>query len=137
MDMSDGLFVAAAVVIAAGAGAVQYTAASGDRGINAFLTKEKSSNPFYDKNFKAQKPEAPAWMKRLPLPRLDFVEVYGESSSPPPAAVRLPGSGAEPTVASLYEDLDAAVEREDYAAAAAIKANIDALSDVNTDSGGD
>ena len=121
---SDAAFVVAALALAGGAGLLQYSVSAGDKGINAFLMKEKSSNPFYDKNFQSeQRAPLPRWLRAVRLPRLDFVEVYGE----PDAARRAPSlPRASSTLESLYRELDAAVEREDYAAAADVKKRIDA-----------
>ena len=113
----DGVMVAAALSLAGAAGFLQYQVSSGERGINAFLGKEKQDNPFYARNFKVEKKDAPAWLSALRLPELPFVEIYGQ----PKEGVRL-GSAA---LARLYRDLDDAVEREDYACAAEVKAAID------------
>ena len=90
-------------------------------GINAFLMKEKRDNPFYQSNFVTEKPSAPQWLNKLQLPRLDFVEVYGQSDAP----IKTPPRSAD--VTSLYRQLDDAIESEQYDAAAAIKARIDEL----------
>ena len=82
--------------------------------------KEKSENPFYAKDFKAERPSTPTWFT-LRLPNLPFVEVYGQSNdAADPAA-----SVGSPERARLYRELDAAVEREDYEEAARIKGRID------------
>eukprot|EP00966_Prymnesium_polylepis_P231464 5355531-Prymnesium_polylepis.2 len=116
---SDEAVVLTAAVLAGAAGYLQYSVSSGEKGLNAFLMKEKSDNPFYSKDFKAEKPSTPSWFT-LRLPNLDFVEVYGQSND----AAAAP-SGDSPERARLYRELDAAVEREDYDEAARIKARID------------
>jgi hypothetical protein len=49
--------VIAAVVLTAAAGLLQYSVSAGDRGINAYLSKEKGENPFY--NYRSSRPPAP------------------------------------------------------------------------------
>lgn len=128
--ISDGAFVAAAAALVGAAGFLQYSLSSGEKGINAFLMKEKSQNPFYDKNFKAEAPKPPKWMSAMRLPQFSFVEVYGQEQK---RGTGLPGGGGggsgpslRPDLDDLYEQLDAAVEIEDYEKAAAIKTRIDA-----------
>ena len=53
---ADLVPVIAAVVLTAAAGLLQYSVSAGDRGINAYLSKEKGENPFY--NYKASRPPA-------------------------------------------------------------------------------
>ena len=125
--LSDGAIVFAAVCLAAAAGMLQYSVSAGDKGINAFLMKEKGENPFYQKDFVPQDlPKPPKWLQNVRLPQLDFVEVYGQQ---PPASGPLSFGQESPQrqdgVGALYAALDAAVEREDYAAAAALKEQID------------
>ena len=48
--------VIAAVVLTAAAGLLQYSVSAGDRGINAYLSKEKGENPFY--NYRSSRPPA-------------------------------------------------------------------------------
>jgi hypothetical protein len=126
--VDDGVVVLAAVGLAAGAGLLQYSVSSGERGINAFLMREKRDNPFY-KPFEAEQRSAPRWLSGVRLPTLPFVEVYGQSSrrsqAPPDTASSQPDD-----VAALYAAMDAAVEREEYDLAAEFKRRIDArLSD--------
>ena len=118
--VSDTTFVVAAAALVGAAGFLQYSLSSGEQGINAFLMKEKSQNPFYSKDFKPIRPEAPRWMRGLRLPRFSFVEVYGESGASSGSSL-LDFSDLD----ALYSQLDAAIEREDYDTAAAIKARID------------
>ena len=54
--------VIAAVVLTAAAGLLQYSVSAGDRGINAYLSKEKGENPFY--NYRSSRP--PAQGRRRP-----------------------------------------------------------------------
>ena len=119
LQTEDAAIIAAAALLLGAAGALQYSLSSGEKGINAFLMKEKSQNPFYSASFKAEKPQTPTWMKGLKLPRLDFVEVYGQER--PQAS--MPSEVTALDV--LYAELDAAIEREDYDKAAGIKARID------------
>jgi len=100
---------------------LQYQVSSGERGINAFLMKERKDNPFYSASFQQDKPEPPTWFS-LRLPSLPFVEVYGQSDNPQPAAWK----GERDR---LYRELDAAIEREDYAHAARVKQELDAFFD--------
>ena len=53
---ADLVPVIAAVVLTAAAGLLQYSVSAGDRGINAYLSKEKSENPFY--NYRSSRPPA-------------------------------------------------------------------------------
>ena len=120
----DAAPVLAAALLAGAAGYLQYSVSAGEKGLNAFLMKEKSENPFYQDNFKTAKPSTPAWFT-LQLPTLDFVEVYGQADAGPPAGSQRMSSELK----NLYQDLDEAIEREDYEAAAQIKARIDAESE--------
>ena len=113
------MLAAGALMVAAGA--LQYSVSAGDRGINAFLGKEKSQNPFYSQSFRSEKPTGPAWLSKLRLPSLDFVEVYGQDNAlPQQQTTTLP-----PELQTLYKDLDDAVEQEQYDLAADIKRRID------------
>ena len=126
---SDAAFVVAALTLAGGAGFLQYSVSAGEKGINAFLMKEKSSNPFYDKNFKSESKsekseKLPRWLRGMRLPQLDFVEVYGEQPESG-FSFSAPRPRATSNLDALYRELDAAVEREDYAAATEVKKRID------------
>ena len=70
----DGLVLAAAALAAGLAGYLQYSVSAGDKGINAFLMKEKGANPFYSKDYKSDdRPSGgPRWLQKLKLP-----EVHG------------------------------------------------------------
>lgn len=117
----DGVVVAFAALLVGAAGALQYSVSSGDKGINAFLMKEKRDNPFYQSGFQSERPSGgPNWLKSFRLPALDFVEVYGQADSSAPGA-----SPSSPELAALYRQLDRAIEREEYDEAAQIKAQID------------
>ena len=108
----DGYVVAAALALAAGANLLQYSLSAGDKGINAFLGKEKGENPFYkDGSIGGGSPRIPQ------LPNIPFVEVRSGAASQPEWT----------DVSSLYKALDDAVEREAYEEAAAFKAQIDKL----------
>ena len=139
-ESSDLAIVAAAAGLAAGAGLLQYTVSSGEKGLNAFLMKEKATNPFYSKNFRAEKPSPPKWLSGLRLPALDFVETYGDAK--PLFGIGNSGSNGESnaadggTLMALYKELDDAVEQEDYTAAREAKAKIDAVR-ADTGSGDD
>lgn len=133
--------VLAAAALAAAAGSLQYKLSSGEKGLNAFLMKEvcgttrhngctfcehcltpctqKKDNPFYSRGYVADKPSTPSWFTWR-LPKLDFVEVYGQESSQPSQSDSL-----RPELASLYMELDDAIDREDYTKAKEIKARID------------
>ena len=119
----DAAPVLAAALLAGAAGYLQYSVSSGEKGLNAFLMKEKKDNPFYQANFKTEKPTTPSWFT-LRLPALDFVEVYGQADAPSASSTRSQSS----ELTDLYKDLDAAIEREDYQAATEVKARIDAES---------
>ena len=99
--------------ILAAAGWLKWSVSSGEQGINAFLMKEKQDSPFYNGKYKPEGTTAepggggPSWLSRLRLPSLPYVEVYGSSRS------------------RLYAELDAAIDREDYAAAKLLKERID------------
>ena len=104
----------------------QYSLSSGDKGINAFLMKEKSDNPFYKADFKSDKPSGgPSWLSSVKLPQLDFVEVYGQSGGGGGSGQTGTGNESSPELKTLYRRLDAAVEKEDYEEAARVKAEID------------
>ena len=118
--LEDSAVVIAALGLAAAAGALQFSLSSGDKGINAFLMKERGDNPFYKDDFRADKPK-PGILKGLRLPSLPFVEVYGQDNA---------FQAMQPQredVAALYRALDEAIERERYEEAAAIKDQIDQL----------
>ena len=72
--------------ILAAAGWLQWSVSSGEQGINAFLMKEKQDNPFYNGKYKPEGTTAepgrggPSWLRRLRLPSLPYVEVYGEAA---------------------------------------------------------
>lgn len=69
--IDDGVVVLAAAALMAAAGALQYSVSAGDKGINAFLMKEKSSNPYYSKDYKSDKPTGgPKWLQALKLPEV-------------------------------------------------------------------
>lgn len=53
---ADLVPVIAAVMLTAAAGLLQYSVSAGDRGINAYLSKEKGENPFY--NYRSSRPPA-------------------------------------------------------------------------------
>lgn len=129
--IEDGAVVIAAGLLVGAAGALQFSLSSGEKGINAFLMKEKRDNPFYSSNFVSDKPTGPRWLRSLKLPNLDFVEVYGQQSSRGPQDLG-GGRGKQMNVdddrselADLYRELDRAVEAEDYDEAARVKARID------------
>ncbi|CAM9650564.1 unnamed protein product [Chrysoparadoxa australica] len=88
------------------AGALVFSTYTGDQGLEAFLTKEKKDNPFYNKNKKAQifKPSPPKIMDMVKLPKLDFVEVY-ESE---PDAPETEGSQVEEAAAFPSADVEMA-----------------------------
>ena len=121
--ISDAAFVAAAAALAGAAGLLQYRLSNGKQGINAFLMKEKSQNPFYAKDFKAERRSPPKWLSGFRLPNLDFVEVYGQPNRQPSHG--LSGGALRPDLEELYEALDSAIDREDYQAASLISAKID------------
>ena len=121
MTMSDVGFVGAAALLLAAAGSLQYSLSSGEQGINAFLMKEKDQNPFYSKSFLPEKRIPPRWLSAIRLPRLDFVEVYGQEDS------SRSRSDSDKEVDFLYDQMDAAIELEQYAKAAQIKTRIDHL----------
>ena len=124
--ISDGAIVFAAACLAAAAGYLQYSVSAGDKGINAFLMKEKSENPFYQKDFVPQDlPKPPKWLQNVRLPQLDFVEVYGQEKTASKGPLSFGSSPQQDGLDALYAALDAAVEREDYAAAQAYKEQID------------
>jgi len=120
--LSDAAVLGATAALLCAAGYLQYTLSTGDQGINAFLMKEKSQNPFYSKNFKAERPMLPSWLRGFRLPRFDFVEVYGAEPQRPPSGP------ADEALEALYTALDDALEVEDYSRAAIIKARIDEAS---------
>ena len=120
--LSDAAVLGATAAVLCAAGYLQYTLSSGDQGINAFLMKEKSQNPFYSKDFKAERPMLPSWLRGFRLPRFDFVEVYGAEPPSPPSGP------ADEALEALYTALDDALEVEDYSRAAIIKARIDEAS---------
>ena len=120
--LSDAAVLGATAALLCAAGLLQYTLSTGDQGINAFLMKEKSQNPFYSKNFKAERPMLPSWLRGFRLPRFDFVEVYGAEPPSPPSGP------ADEALEALYTALDDALDVEDYSRAAIIKARIDEAS---------
>ena len=115
---ADVAFTAATLALLLAAGFLQYSVASGDKGLFVYLTKELGSNPFYGPNFKADKPKSPKWFS-MRLPELDFVEVYGQEPS------RRDGSDAQR--AAMFRELDDLIESEDYEAAKLLKLRIDEL----------
>ena len=114
--LSDAAVLGATAAVLCAAGYLQYTLSSGDQGINAFLMKEKSQNPFYSKDFKAERPMLPSWLRGFRLP------VYGAEPPSPPSGP------ADEALEALYTALDDALEVEDYSRAAIIKARIDEAS---------
>eukprot|EP00326_Haptolina_ericina_P029331 CAMPEP_0181174128 /NCGR_PEP_ID=MMETSP1096-20121128/3370_1 /TAXON_ID=156174 ORGANISM="Chrysochromulina ericina, Strain CCMP281" /NCGR_SAMPLE_ID=MMETSP1096 /ASSEMBLY_ACC=CAM_ASM_000453 /LENGTH=128 /DNA_ID=CAMNT_0023262007 /DNA_START=248 /DNA_END=635 /DNA_ORIENTATION=- len=120
-DLSDAGAVTAALGIAAAAGWLQYSLSSGERGINAFLFKEKGDNPFYSNDFKADKPSPPSWFRvgylRYHLLRCTASRTLRHHRY----AIEFDNSER----AQLYRELDAAIEREDYEAARRIMRIID------------
>jgi len=113
--------------ILAAAGWLQWSVSSGEQGINAFLMKEKQDNPFYNGKYKPEGTTAepggggPSWLRRLRLPSLPYVEVYAGQAGGRGAAPPRGGSSRS----RLYAELDAAIDREDYAAAKLLKERID------------
>ena len=116
--------------ILAAAGWLQWSVSSGEQGINAFLMKEKQDNPFYNGKYKPEGTTAepggggPSWLRRLRLPSLPYVEVYGEAAGQAGRRGAAPPRGGS-SRSRLYAELDAAIDREDYAAAKLLKERID------------
>lgn len=132
----DAPVVFAFATVAAAAGLLQYSVSSGDKGLGAFLGKEKAVNPFYQKDFKAEAPRSPGFLRGVRLPELPFVEVYGQDERAQPRRPLGGGMKQQPGASSsadmtpldrLYSLLDDAIEREAYGEAAEIKTQIDAL----------
>lgn len=120
LTLPDWVLVLLFASVAGCAGWLQYTVSSGERGLNSFLMREKTDNPFYSKSYKKEPaPSAPAWLTNLKLPSFDYVEVYG--SEPPSTGV----DERAKKRAALYTDLNLAVEAEEYERAAELKARID------------
>jgi hypothetical protein len=79
LEAQDVPFIAGVGLIAAGAVWLQLSLTGGRRGLGAFLSQEKGNNPFYARNFRADKPSPPAWWPEwLRLPEFEYVEVYGQ-----------------------------------------------------------
>jgi hypothetical protein len=126
LQSSDGVLLVAAGSLALAAGLLQAELSGGEKGINAFLMKEKGSNPYYRKDYKKVQPPASSWLKGLRLPDLPFVEVYGQESRGAGGGVRLPNSNrSSARVANLYQQLDQAIDCEDYKLASELKRSID------------
>lgn len=125
----DTYVVLSAAALAGAAGLLQFQLSSGERGLNAFLGKEKAENPFYSTSYKAEQRGAdlPGWLGKLRLPNLDFVEVYGQPQSQGQRSGSASWDAMPPQLGALYRELDAAVERENYEEAAQIKSRIDAM----------
>ena len=121
LAVSDGALVVVAAGLAGAAGWLQYSLSSGDKGLNAFLGREKMNNPFYSKDYVSEKPSAPRWLSNIRLPALPFVEVYGDSRS---SSTR---GGDDPQLAALYRQMDDAIESEAYDVAAKYKVKIDKM----------
>ena len=121
LAVSDGALVVVAAGLAGAAGWLQYSLSSGDKGLNAFLGREKMNNPFYSKDYVSEKPSAPRWLSNIRLPALPFVEVYGDSRS---SSTR---GGDDPQLAALYRQMDDAIESEAYDIAAKYKVKIDKM----------
>lgn len=121
----DRAVVATAAVLMIAAGTLQYTVTKGDRGLGAFLSKEKSSNPFYtNPTFTPDPPSPPpVWLQAL----RPSSTARSEAQQRPDAFSRGSTSGNERE--RLYAKLDAAVEAEDYELASQIKAQIDKAPD--------
>ena len=132
LEAGDLALVGVSLLLVGAAGYLQYSVTQGEQGLNAFLMKEKSQNPFYSKNFKPEARQGwrlPEWWPsdlklpdiKLPsLPDLDFVEVYDRPGADPRRR-------AEPTDerSRLYAALNSAIEAEDYAEAKRLKEQID------------
>lgn len=89
LEPQDVPFLGGAALIAAGVVWLQVSITGGRRGLGSYLSEEKGKNPFYARNFKADKPEPPAWWPDwLRLPEFDYVEVYGQEprAKPEPTA---------------------------------------------------
>lgn len=130
---SDAGLVLIALSLAAAANAFQYSLTSGKQGINSFLMREKGDNPFYKENFVAEKPRLPQFLANIRLPELPFVEVYGQETASSSSKGTTVGQRAD--VARLYRAMDAAIEREQYDEAAAVKEQIDRLLEADRDPG--
>ena len=132
LEPGDLLLVFISLSLVGAAGYLQYSVTKGEQGLNAFLMKEKSNNPFYSKNFRPEERTGwrrPEWLPDLPdlklpslpaLPDLPFVEVYDRPGADP----RRPES-ANDERSRLYAALNAAVEAEDYEEARRLKEQID------------
>ena len=104
--------------------------ACGRQGPWRLLGKEKAVNPFYQKDFKAEAPRSPGFLRGVRLPELPFVEVYGQDERAQPRRPLGGGMKQQPRASSsadmtpldrLYSLLDDAIEREAYGEAAEIK----------------
>lgn len=132
LEPGDLLLVLISLSLVGAAGYLQYSVTKGEQGLNAFLMKEKSQNPFYSANFRPEERTGwrkPEWLPDLPdlklpslpaLPDLPFVEVYDRPGADP----RRPES-ANDERSRLYTALNAAVEAEDYEEARRLKEQID------------
>ena len=118
--------LAAAVSLVGAAGLLQYRLSSGEKGLSAFLGREKKENPFYQDGYTSEVPETPEWMQRIRLPTLDFVEVYGQERRGSNGGSGDNGGGDDAR-ALLYRQLDAALDAEEYEEAARLKRQIDDL----------
>ncbi len=115
------MLVAAFGAVAAAAGALQYSVSAGDRGISAFLGKEKAVNPFYT----TARTTARATQQRAPQSPEDRRAPQPSGSTVVPSTRQPLTEGQTTRRDALYLELDAALDRQDYELAAAIKAKID------------
>ena len=66
LEPGDLLLVLISLSLVGAAGYLQYSVTKGEQGLNAFLMKEKSQNPFYSANFKPE--ERTGWRRPEWLP---------------------------------------------------------------------
>jgi len=102
-ELDNAPIVLGAALLAISANALISSVSSGEQGISVFLSKEKWENPFYQPNFQSDNGRRPS-----------------------PQAAR-GAMGWEAERSRLYEELDIAIEAEDYERAGRLKQSIDML----------
>ncbi|KAJ1494896.1 hypothetical protein T484DRAFT_1926591 [Baffinella frigidus] len=132
----DAFYFSGCLAAVVGAGLLQFNAGKGEAGLGTYLNQGPEDRNWEKKQAKAsqadrkEKNEAASgsWFSNL-LPKLDFVEVYGqEKETSGPIEIDLPeGMSKAEGVQILSTQLNAAVKRGDEAMAMAIKSKIQEL----------
>jgi hypothetical protein len=136
MPNYDGFYFAGVLLCVVGAGLLQYQSYGGKVGLGKYLStgpedknwETRQARKAMERDLEMKKANEGSWLANI-LPKLDFVEVYGQEK--PRGAEGMNQSSSDNSTAKegnaisevqmLTEQMAAAVEKQDYASAAEIK----------------